>query len=100
MDLKANTSKIPFMQIIKGILPIGMGTYSLRDKNLNWSKVVDGTTSTTQWKGLHEVSETVHSITLLMVGCKIAIPHPIQLLVLKVRKRRTIYLIWHRMEKV
>jgi acyl-homoserine lactone acylase PvdQ len=61
MDLKANTSKIPFMQIIKGILPIGMGTYSLRDKNLNWSKVVDGTTSATQWKGLHEVSETVHS---------------------------------------
>jgi hypothetical protein len=70
----------------------------LRDKNLNWSKVVDGTTSATQWKGLHEVSETVHSITLLMVGCK-AIPHPIQLLVLKVRKR-SIYLIWHRMEKV
>jgi hypothetical protein len=29
--------------------------------NINWSKVVDGTTSTTEWKGLHEVSETVHS---------------------------------------
>jgi hypothetical protein len=75
------------MQIIKGILPTWHGNFiPLRDKNLNWSKVVDGTTST-QWKGLHEVSETVHSITLLMVGCKIAIPHPIQLLVLKVRKR-------------
>jgi hypothetical protein len=34
--------------------------------------VVDGTTSATEWKGLHEVSETV-CIILLMVGCKIVI---------------------------
>jgi acyl-homoserine lactone acylase PvdQ len=26
----------------------------IRDPKLNWSKVVDGTTTATQWKDLHE----------------------------------------------
>jgi acyl-homoserine lactone acylase PvdQ len=47
------------MQIAKEILPTGMVTLFKRDKT-KWSKVVDGTTSATEWKGLHEVSETVH----------------------------------------
>jgi hypothetical protein len=38
------------MQIAKEILPTGMVTLFLKDKKLNWSKVVDGTTSATEWK--------------------------------------------------
>jgi acyl-homoserine lactone acylase PvdQ len=61
MDLKANTSNNTVYADNKGNIAYWHGNFiPLRDKNLNWSKVVDGTTST-QWKGLHEVSETVHS---------------------------------------
>lgn len=62
MDLKANTSNNTVYADKKGNIAYWHGNFiPLRDKNLNWSKVVDGTTSATQWKGLHEVSETVHS---------------------------------------
>ncbi|WP_339920449.1 penicillin acylase family protein [uncultured Flavobacterium sp.] len=62
MDLKANTSNNTVYADNKGNIAYWHGNFiPLRDKNLNWSKVVDGTTSATQWKGLHEVSETVHS---------------------------------------
>jgi hypothetical protein len=40
----------------------------IRDPKLNWSKVI-GSTAATQWKGLHDVSETVHSYNP-MAGCK------------------------------
>ncbi len=33
-----------------------------RDTKYDWSKAVDGTTSATEWKGLHKIDETVHSI--------------------------------------
>jgi acyl-homoserine-lactone acylase len=33
-----------------------------RDTKYDWSKAVDGTSSATEWKGLHTVDETVHSI--------------------------------------
>jgi hypothetical protein len=39
------------MQIAKEILPTGMVTLFLKEIKLNWSKVADGTTSTTEWKG-------------------------------------------------
>jgi acyl-homoserine-lactone acylase len=32
----------------------------VRDPKYDWSKPVDGTTSATEWKGLHKVDETVH----------------------------------------
>jgi hypothetical protein len=35
---------------------------------------MDGSTAATQWKGLHDVSETVHSYNPLMAGCKIPLP--------------------------
>ncbi len=33
-----------------------------RDTKYDWSKAVDGTTSATEWKGLHTIDEIVHSI--------------------------------------
>jgi acyl-homoserine lactone acylase PvdQ len=60
MDIKANTSNNT-VYADKGNIAYWHGNFvPIRDPKLNWSKVVDGTT-TTQWKGLHEVSEIVHS---------------------------------------
>ncbi len=62
MDLKANTSNNTVYADKEGNIAYWHGNYiPIRDKNFNWSKVMDGTTPVTQWKGLHEVSETVHS---------------------------------------
>jgi acyl-homoserine lactone acylase PvdQ len=61
MDLKANTSNNTVFADNKGNIAYWHGNFiPIRDKNLNWSKVIDGSTSATQWKGLHNVSETVH----------------------------------------
>lgn len=61
MDLKANTSNNTVYADNKGNIAYWHGNFiPMRDKSLNWAKVVDGTTSKTQWKGLHPVSETVH----------------------------------------
>lgn len=32
----------------------------VRDRKFNWSEPVDGTTSATEWKGIHKPDETVH----------------------------------------
>jgi acyl-homoserine lactone acylase PvdQ len=62
IDLKANTSNNTVYADSKGNIAYRHGNFvPVRDPNINWSKVVDGTTSATEWKGLHEVSETVHS---------------------------------------
>ena len=61
MELKANTSNNTVYADNKGNIAYWHGNFiPIRDKNLNWAKVVDGTTSATQWKGLHNPSETVH----------------------------------------
>lgn len=61
MALKANTSNNTVYADRKGNIAYWHGNFiPIRDKNLNWSKVVDGSVSSTQWKGLHEVDETVH----------------------------------------
>lgn len=61
MEMKANTSNNTVYADIKGNIAFWHGNFiPIRDKNLNWAKVMDGTTSTTQWKGLHNPSETVH----------------------------------------
>ena len=61
MNLKANTSNNTVFADNKGNIAYWHGNFiPIRDKNLNWSKVMDGSTSATQWKGLHDVSETVH----------------------------------------
>ena len=62
MNLKANTSNNTVYADKEGNIAYWHGNFiPIRDKKLNWSKVMDGTTPATQWKGLHEVSETVHS---------------------------------------
>ena len=62
MDLKANTSNNTVFADAKGNIAYWHGNYvPVRDTNYNWGKVVDGTTSKTEWKGLHTVDETVHS---------------------------------------
>ncbi len=61
MDLKANTSNSTVFADSKGNIALWHGNFiPVRDKTLNWSKPVDGTTSATEWKGLHKVEETVH----------------------------------------
>ena len=61
MDLKANTSNNTTYADSEGNIAYWHGNYiPIRDQNLNWSKVMDGTTAATEWKGLHNVTETVH----------------------------------------
>jgi acyl-homoserine lactone acylase PvdQ len=61
MEMKANASNNTVYADNKGNIAYWHGNYiPIRDKNLNWAKMMDGTTSTTQWKGLHNPSETVH----------------------------------------
>ncbi|WP_166923638.1 penicillin acylase family protein [Flavobacterium poyangense] len=61
MNLKANTSNNTVYADNKGNIAYWHGNFvPVRDKALNWSKVIDGSSSATQWKGLHDVNETVH----------------------------------------
>jgi acyl-homoserine lactone acylase PvdQ len=61
MDLKANTSNNTVFADNKGNIAYWHGNYvPVRDKTHNWSKPVDGSTSATEWKGLHSVDESVH----------------------------------------
>jgi acyl-homoserine lactone acylase PvdQ len=61
MDLRANTSNSTVFADNRGNIALWHGNYiPVRDKSLNWGKTVDGTTSKTEWKGLHKVEETVH----------------------------------------
>ena len=62
MDLKANTSNNTVFADNKGNIAYWHGNFvPIRDTKYNWGKVVDGSTSATEWKGLHAVDETVHS---------------------------------------
>ncbi len=62
MNIKANTSNNTVYADKEGNIAYWHGNFvPIRDPKLNWSKVLDGTTTATQWKGLHEVSEIVHS---------------------------------------
>jgi acyl-homoserine-lactone acylase len=61
MELKANTSNNTVYADNKGNIAYWHGNFiPIRNKKLNWAKVMDGATSATQWKGLHNPSETVH----------------------------------------
>ena len=62
MDLKQNTSNSTVFADNKGNIAFWHGNFvPIRDKKLNWSKVMDGSISATEWQGLHPVSETVHA---------------------------------------
>jgi acyl-homoserine-lactone acylase len=61
MDLKANASNNTVYADAKGNIAYWHGNFiPIRDKKYNWSDVVDGSTSATAWKGLHEVKDMVH----------------------------------------
>ncbi len=61
--LKANASNNEVYADAEGNIAYWHGNFMpIRDKNLNWQKPVDGTTSATEWKGLHMVDELVQSI--------------------------------------
>ena len=61
MDMTANTSNNTVYADSDGNIAYWHGNFiPVRDTNFNWAKAVDGTTSATQWKGLHSVSESVH----------------------------------------
>ena len=61
MDMKANTSNNTVYADDKGNIAYWHGDYiPVRDNKLDWTKPVDGTTSNTEWKGLHDVKDIVH----------------------------------------
>jgi acyl-homoserine lactone acylase PvdQ len=61
MDLLANTSNNTVYADAEGNIAYWHGNFlPKRDTKYDWSKPVDGTTSSTEWKGLHTVNESVH----------------------------------------
>ncbi|CAH0997502.1 Glutaryl-7-aminocephalosporanic-acid acylase [Emticicia aquatica] len=61
MDLRANTSNSTVFADNKGNIAYWHGNFvPIRDRKYNWANVMDGSTSATEWKGLHNVDETVH----------------------------------------
>lgn len=61
MDLKANASNNTVYADAKGNIAYWHGNFiPIRDTKYNWSDVVDGSTSATAWKGLHNVKDMVH----------------------------------------
>lgn len=61
MALRANTSNNTVYADAGGNIAYWHGNYiPVRDKKYNWAKPVDGTTTATEWKGLHTIVETVH----------------------------------------
>ncbi len=61
MDLKGNTSNNTVYADDKGNIAYWHGNFiPVRDKKLNWALPVDGSTSATEWKGLHQQNDIVH----------------------------------------
>ena len=63
MNLRGNTSNNTVYADAQGNIAYWHGNFMpKRDTKFDWTKPVDGSTSATEWKGLHPVSETVHLI--------------------------------------
>jgi acyl-homoserine lactone acylase PvdQ len=61
MSLLANTSNNTVFADNKGHIAYWHGDFIPRRKaSLNWSKPVDGSVTSTEWKGLHSLDEIVH----------------------------------------
>jgi acyl-homoserine lactone acylase PvdQ len=61
MELRANTSNNTVFADDQGNIAYWHGNFvPVRDKSLDWSKPVDGSIATTEWKGLHKVDEIIH----------------------------------------
>ncbi|MBV9987001.1 MAG: penicillin acylase family protein, partial [Chitinophagaceae bacterium] len=60
MELLANTSNNTVYADDKGNIAYWHGNFMpKRDPKLNWTKPVDGSTSTTEWQGLHKLNELI-----------------------------------------
>ena len=61
MDLLANTSNNTVYADAEGNIAYWHGNFiPKRDTKFDWARPVDGSTSATEWKGLHTVNESVH----------------------------------------
>jgi len=61
MELRANASNNTVFADDKGNIAYWHGDFvPRRDTSFDWTKPVDGTSSTTAWKGLHTLDEIVH----------------------------------------
>jgi acyl-homoserine-lactone acylase len=62
MELLSNTSNNTVFADDKGNIAYWHGNFvPRRNTKYNWAKPVDGSTSATEWKGLHSLSEIVHA---------------------------------------
>ena len=63
MGLRSNTSNNTIFADAGGNIAYWHGNFvPVRDKMYNWAKPVDGSTSSTEWKGLHSLEDIVHVI--------------------------------------
>ncbi len=63
LDLKGNISNNTVYADAQGNIAYWHGNrIPVKNKKYNWNKAVDGTTSATEWKGLHPINEIVQSI--------------------------------------
>jgi acyl-homoserine lactone acylase PvdQ len=63
LDLKANLSNNTVYADAAGNIAYWHGNYMpIRDTAYNWEIPVDGSISKTEWKGLHDIEQTVHII--------------------------------------
>jgi acyl-homoserine lactone acylase PvdQ len=63
LDLKGNISNNTVYADAEGNIAYWHGNrIPKRDTKYDWSKPVDGSTSATEWKGYHNINETVYSI--------------------------------------
>jgi acyl-homoserine lactone acylase PvdQ len=63
LELRANLSNNTVYADGDGNIAYWHGNYMpIRDKSYNWDFPVDGSTSSTEWKGMHAVKELVHTI--------------------------------------
>ncbi|TMI83532.1 MAG: acylase [Bacteroidetes bacterium] len=61
MDMRSNSSDNTVFADDKGNIAYWHGNFiPKRDRKIDWSEPVDGTTSATEWKGLHPLDEMVH----------------------------------------
>jgi acyl-homoserine lactone acylase PvdQ len=62
MNMRSNSSDNTVFADDKGNIAYWHGNFiPKRDPKLDWSQPVDGTTSATEWKGLHSLDEMVHT---------------------------------------